>query len=165
MPAPSSQVAGRMAALVSNFTSAERDGINAASLQAKNIQLQELRAVTGDLRMSGVGTKGARVGARYDMLSLGKGSVVYATGPVHLLERPSKPHEITTRRAKGRRRRGVTAKALGLPGQPYAKVQHPGVRNPRRPWARGFMRAKPVVDRTIRQQYGSAFARSMGGGR
>lgn len=162
MAAPSSQVAGRMASLIGNFTSAERSGINTASLQAKTIQIAELRAVTGDMRMSGVGTKGARVGARYDMLSGGRGSVVYATGPVHLLERPIKAHTITTKASRGRRSRGPRAKALGTPGHPVARVQHPGVRNPRRPWERGFMRAKPVVTRTIQRQYGSAFARSMG---
>ena len=156
--APSAQVAARMGALATNFARAERDAVLRAALLAKQVHVAELRAVTGDQRMSGVGLKGARVGARF--IPLGGGAIVQATGPVHLLERPSKPHPI---KAGKRRRGGTRARALGVPGHPYASVQHPGVRNPRRPWLRGFVKATPVVTRTIQQQYGSTFARSMRG--
>lgn len=144
-------------------TKAERTSVGQAALKAKTIHVGFLRQATGgDLRMSGVGRNGTRVNARYDTTRAGN-AVVYARGPVHLLERPSKPHEIIVRSKQRRRRSYSGAKALGVPGRPVAKVQHPGVRNPKRPWSRGAAAARPVIERTIRRQYGTAFARAMRG--
>lgn len=184
MAQPSVRVASQMASLVSNFTGADRSAVSEAGLLAKRIQIDELRKATGgDLRMSGVGSEpGAKVSARYDVLSGGKGVVVKARGPVHLLERPSKPHTIIPKQVgRGARGRGAKrankqalynalfgsqyagVKPLKTPYGPRFRVNHPGVKNPRKPWERGFKRAVPVIDRTVKQKYGAAFGRSLRG--
>lgn len=184
MAQPSARVLSQMTSLVSNFQSADREAVSEAGLLAKRIHLDELRKATGgDLRMSGVGSEpGAKVGARYDVLSGGKGTVVKATGPAHLLEHPVKPHMIipkkTGRGAKGRgsRRENKQAlynalfgsqwagvKPLKTPWGPRYRVEHPGVRNPRKPWERGFKRSVPVIKRTVEQKFGKAFGRSLKG--
>lgn len=144
-----------MGKLIAEFTRANRTALADAGQRAKDVQVAELRRSTGDLVMSGVGTRGARVGARY-WLS-GDTVVVQATGPAHLLERPSKAHQITVRRRRG------TARALATPYGPRYRVQHPGVRRPPQPWERGYRRARPVVTTVIERKYGTAFGRAMRG--
>lgn len=155
---PSAQVVARMGRLAAEVARSEKTAVLEAAKKAKVVHLAELKIASGgDLRMSGVGRSGARVGVRY--LPTPVGTVVQATGPVHLLERPSKAHEITPRkRARARR-----ARALATPYGPRARVWHPGVRKPSKPWAKGFLRARPVVTKTIEQQYGAAFTRAMRG--
>ena len=163
MAQPSQQVVARMARLGVEFTRAGAVSVQRAALQAKNAQQSALRQASGgDLRMSGVGAKGARVGARYVVTKTGE-AMVFATGPVHLLEHPSQPHEITPKRNRRKRGRGSGPKALAMSPHPVASVKHPGVRSPKRPWAKGFVVARPIAGRTIKQQYGAAFARSMRG--
>src|SRR5262245_32516577 len=84
----------------------------------------------GDMRLSGVGLRGARVGARYDV----KGTqnpvaLIRATGPMHFLERGAGPHQIRPRRRRGKR-------ALSTPYGPRASVQHPGSPG-KQTWSRG----------------------------
>lgn len=145
-----------MANLIREVTTAGTKATNAAAVAAKTIHVAEIRRASGgDLRLSGVGLKGAAVGVRYQPSTVGEVSSVFmkATGPLHLLENPSKPHPIVPRR-KGYR-------ALNTRYGPRARVQHPGVANPKRPWAQGFVRARPVVTRIVQHQYGSAFARGV----
>lgn len=155
----------------------------AAARSAKSIHMAELRSATGgDLHMSGVGVKGAKVGVRY-FPPKGEHSdtLIKATGPVHLLEHVSQAHPIFPRgvgRAKGRSRvaqreakqalynalfggtySGV--KPLRTPWGPRMRVNHPGVANPKKPWAKGAARAKPMITNVVRRQYGSAFARGV----
>lgn len=184
MAQPSVKVLRQMTALVGNFQDADRSAVSEAGLLAKRLHLDELRKATGgDLRMSGVGSEpGAKVGARYDVLSGDKGAVVKATGPVHLLEHPSKAHTIIPKQVgRGSKGRGskrankqalydalfgskyAGAKPLKTPWGPRYRVEHPGVRNPKKPWQRGFRRAAPVIKRTVERKYGQAFGRSLKG--
>lgn len=145
-----------MANLIKEVTTAGPKATIAAANAAKQIHLAEIRrAAGGDLRLGGVGVAGAPVGVRYKPSASGSTASVFmaATGPLHLVENPIKPHPI------GPRRRGV--RALGTKYGPRARVQHPGVSRPKQPWRRGAAQAKPVVSRIVQRQYGSAFARGV----
>lgn len=155
MTQPSARVFGQMGGLAREIQNASLRATNAAAAEAKRIHVLELRKASGgDLRMSGVGQRGAAVNVRYQAAksTSNPSAIVRAVGPVHLLERPIKPHPIAPRRRK---------KALTTPYGPRKSVQHPGVQNPAQPWARALPRVRPAVDRIIRRQFGSAFARGL----
>lgn len=157
MADPSAQVMARMGRLIKEFTLAGETAAARGAMVAKQIHQSEIRSASGgDSVLSGVGKTGGRVGARFDVLPGGT-AVVRATGPLHLLENPSKPHMIP-----GARRRGAR-KPLSTPYGPRWRVNHPGVRNPQKPWQKGFRKAIPAVSKVVQQRYGSAFGRAMVG--
>ena len=134
----------------------ERDrkrAANKAALAITRELRQRIRAdAGGDSRLSGVGVKGARVGANYRQLPSGDVRV-QATGPVHLLESPTAPHEITPRR-RGR-------KALRLSdGQIVARVQHPGTRG-KRTWTRGVREGTPKGEKAFTDEIAAGFRRAL----
>lgn len=96
-----------------------------------------LRAVTGDMRMSGTGRGGRKVGARKVLRRNGFEAIVSARGPAHLLEGPTSPHLITSRKggsraARARRLGGMAwsarTGAASLPvGPVYARGRARGV--------------------------------------
>lgn len=155
MTSPSARVIDQMFRLSREISAAGVRATNAAALEAKKIHVQEIRRAVGtDLRMSGVGRSGARVNVRY-MAARSESNpvaVISAVGPLHLVERPVKPHSI---RPRGRK------KAVLTPAGPRRSVMHPGVRSPKRPWQIGRGRARPTVSKMIQRQYGSAFARGL----
>lgn len=155
MTTPSGRVVEQMTRLSREISTAGVRATNAAAAEAKRIHLQEIRrAVGGDMRMSGVGRRGARVNVRY-MAARSESNpvaVISAVGPLHLLERPIKAHPI---RPRGRK------KALLTPAGPRRSVMHPGVSSPKRPWQIGRNRAQPAVTKVVHRQYGSAFARGL----
>jgi len=55
-------------------------------------------ATGGDMRLSGVGRRGARIGVRYTITRGGTEAWIAARGPLHLLERGTRGHEITPKR-------------------------------------------------------------------
>ena len=164
------QVLRRMDKLVSEIRAATPAAVTQGALAAKRVHLNELRLASGgDLRLSGVGKKGAKVGVRYDVSGTSNPTAfIRATGPVHFVENPSKPHPITPR-APGSRQRAqsgrpqsfVGLRPLGTPYGPRYRVNHPGVRNPYRPWAKGAVKARPLIDRAIKSQLSSAFRRGV----
>lgn len=136
---------------------ARRTAVERSAFAAKDAQLAEIDRVTTGRRLRGVGRSGARVGARYDV----KGqqnptAIVRATGPLHLLENPIKPHEIAPKK-----RRGKGKKAVVTPAGPRAKVQHPGVSTPKKPWAKGLDKARPKVKREMDRTFTAAFRRGV----
>lgn len=155
---PSQKVAMRMNRLVSEFTSAERTATRQAAMVAKEIQNAAIRSAVGaDMRLSGVGPRGARVGTRFNFIGNGD-ALVKATGPLHLVENPSKPHAIP-----GARRRRGPRRPLATPYGPRWSVNHPGVRDPKQPWKKGSRAARLAVRKTMDRRYGSAFVRAMRG--
>lgn len=80
------------------------------------VTVNQGRAGASNGRLRGVGMRGARIGVR----SAVKGTygAVWATGPAHLLDHPTKAHSIAPRRKR----------ALNTPSGPRASVQHPGTR-------------------------------------
>lgn len=150
-------VSSRMQKLALEVQRAQRTAVERAAFAAKQVHADEIKTASGgDNRLSGVGQKGARVGVRYDVKGTkNPTALIRATGPLHLVEHVVKPHEITPKR----RGRGARKRALATPAGPRANAQHPGVRNPRRPWAKGQARAIPRIKREIEQTFTAAFRR------
>lgn len=141
------QAAAKLRRFANDLDKYAGEGVNRAALEYTTAVRRAYRLRTGDGRLSGVGVRGARVGARYDRLPGRETALVRATGPAHLIEGDTKAHVIVPRKRRGKR-------AVATPYGPRASVQHPGTRG--RPTffptvyaktaaaAREF--AKPLVD-------------------
>jgi hypothetical protein len=118
-----------------------RDIVLAGGKAGRDAQLDVLGPDSGgDYRLSHVGKRGARVGARYDLR--GDTADIKATGPVPLLANPIRPHRIPR---ANRRRRGV----IVIPGVGVrASANHPGTRG-KDSWNKGRERAKPRIKTAV----------------
>jgi hypothetical protein len=126
------KIAKLAASLPKELQVAQRRGIQQGALAVtKAIRAEVKSASGGDNRLSGVGKKGARVGAKYDVKGqVNPTALIKATGPMQLLEHPTRPHEITPRK---RRKKG----ALRFKDGTFAmNASHPGTR-PKKPFERG----------------------------
>ena len=133
---------------------AERGVAKSALTVTRSIRSELQRVTGGDSRMSGVGKRGRKVGARYRVRGGSEPSaLITAEGPVHLLERDTKAHTIPRERRRGRRRIVVT------PQGPRARVNHPGTQG-RQPFAKGVNAAAPKVPRVIQQEVSTALRRT-----
>lgn len=145
-----------------------RQGVTKAALVATTAARASITAGTGDSTMSNVGRGGAKVGARYDVKGTQNPSaLIRATGPLHLLDNPTRPHVIVPRGLKKGRSRASkgdfynalfgggsgfgSAKPLRTPYGPRYRVQHPGTRGKRTFW-RGIDAARPLVPITFRTE-------------
>lgn len=143
--------AAKMQATARSLPEAQRQGIAQGAL----FVTQTVRHQPGyATRLRGVGAKGAKTSVRYDTLSRGAAAVVYARGPFHLIERDTKPHEITPKRRRGRGRK----RAVLTPQGPRARVQHPGTKG-RHPFERGVDIARPAVARIMHIEISRTMAR------
>ena len=128
----------RIGKIARNVQTAELHAVNAAALAAKTTILPFVAASSGgDLRLSGVGRRGAKVGVRYDIKgTTNPTALVRATGPLHFRESDTKagprPHK------RRRRRSSIPETVYGHPG---TKGVHP--------WARGKAAARPVIARAF----------------
>lgn len=118
---------------------------------------QLARAGVTDGRLRNVGKKGAKIGTVVKPGQQGT-VVVRATGPFHLIERPTKKHTLTTRAATRRVqaqaqtsagktvRAGASkgAKALSINGAARASAKHPGTRG-KHPFERATHTAAPKI--------------------
>lgn len=114
--------------------------LNKAAMKAKVIQNQHLaKAVGADMRMSGIGKRGARVSAYYKIDTRGEipSARIGVRGPVHIIERPTKPHGIYPKGSRGVVRRNSTRKKVG----PVLVNTKTGRSNMIMPPARGFRRS------------------------
>lgn len=116
-------------------------------------------------RLSGVGQRGARLNVRYDIKGhgLNAAALIRATGPFHLLERDTKPHEI---RPKGRRSGKLAAlgfrppRAISTPYGPRQRVQHPGTTG-KHPFEKGVNAALPIIRRELADSFAGAIRRAL----
>lgn len=137
MTRPFSDLPDMLSDTVEAARKGQRRGVQQAALYVTTEIRKNIRIATGgDMWMSGVGRRGARVGAGYDI----KGTVnptafIKAKGPLHLLERDTSPHVIPRKRRYGRKRYA----AFG--GNVYSWVQHPGTRG-KHPFERGWKTAR-----------------------
>jgi hypothetical protein len=149
----------RMAArLPEELSKAQRRGVQKGALTVTRAMRDEVRAVTGgDSRLSGVGRRGAKIGARYDIKGQREPTaIIRATGPAQLVEHDTKPHEI-----RPRRRRGGKAKALRFADGAFARsARHPGTRA-RKPYERGYLKTKNQTGQIFDKEVQSAIARAM----
>lgn len=167
MAGSADQLANRLVSGGREITRANRVGVEKACLAGKNVMLANMTAALGGNRLSGVGKKGARVGVRYDVVGYQNPvGIIKYTGPVHLANSGTQPHEIEPRSrqttAKGNRRRG-SAKALHFGSSAFfARVHHPGT-----PGKKFTEKAEKVVlaqsKRIIEQEVRSHLARTFTG--
>lgn len=115
-----------------SITRANRVGVEKACLAGKQVMLAGLVVAAGGRRLKGVGKSGANLNVRYRVFGYQNpvGTISYV-GPVHLLNNPTRPHEITPRRKKALSAGGAWA---------AASVQHPGTRG-----KKFHEKAEPVV--------------------
>ena len=106
------------------------------------------RDVGGDSRLSGVGKRGAKVGARFDIK--GRDRVeLKATGPLHLVNGPTSPHRIPReRKTKRAKKRYAVIPGVGV----RAYARHPGTRA-KRTWTRAVPKALSAATDEIREEY------------
>ncbi len=126
-----------MQALPADIQTANRDGVNRAALAITNTIRDSIRAATnGSMRMSGIGARGARVGARYDVKGAANPTaLIRATGPLHLLESGRSGGYPIRPRAR-RRRRGGRPPALLINGS-FRPSAVGGSTAGKRVWSRG----------------------------
>ena len=120
--------------------------VKKAAFRAKTAHLSELDKGTSTLRLRNVGVRGARVGIRYTTKTVGYAmaeGVLSATGPVHILDRPTMPHYIFAGSRDGFSTRMPTPYGF------FAAVTHPGTKG-KRTFDKGFMKAQPLITKTIR---------------
>lgn len=123
--------------------------LNATGLAGKGIFLRH--GTAAGVIGSRVADKRKAIGARYD-INKGSGThgsvIVTYTGPAHLVNNPTRAHQILPRMRPGiRRRRG--SRALNVNGNPRASANHPGTSG------KGFFQtAKVEAARTLPQVYG-----------
>lgn len=151
------------ATLPKELAGAQQRSVQQIALTTVRAMRVEVKRVTGgDGRLSGVGRRGARVGARYQLLSKAQTptAVVRATGPAHLLEHPTRPHDITPRR----RRRGQGSKALRFrDGTFRPAAHHPGINRPAKPYEKGYLAVRdqsgPIYNKQIENTLRKAVTR------
>lgn len=116
------ELAGRLQATAAGMRVASRQAVGAGALVVTNAVRAEIAAKTTGGVLRGVGRSGAKVGAKYDVKGAANPTaLVRATGPLHLLERDTKPHAMPK---AGRKRRGSYKTPFG----PKAAVSHPGTK-------------------------------------
>jgi len=136
---------------------AQKVGVRKAALMTTNEIRGTIRSATGDMRLSGVGKRGARVGAKFDIKgSTNPTALITATGPMQLIERDTSPHRIPRARGGRARRRYVV-----VDGHPYASANHPGTRG-KRPFGKGVAKAAPHTGAIFQREIRSAIDRAWG---
>lgn len=111
----------------------------------------------GDLRLSGVGRNGAKIGVRVANRSSGLTSTakVSASGPLPLIDKRTKPHRVPRLRSRGRRR------VIAIPGIGVrAWANHPGTPG-KDTWRRGRSKAEPKIDQLMRSSMRIVIAKGM----
>ena len=98
------------------------------------------------MRLSGVGRRGAKVGARFDIK--GDGVDVKATGPLHFVANPMSPHRIPKQRGPRARKRYAVIPGVGV----RAYANHPGTRG-KNTWNRQSRKAREAASAQIRDRY------------
>lgn len=119
-----------------------------AAAAAKVVHVDELKKATSTMFLRNVGKNGAKVGIMYRTKPVGYAmaeGLITATGKAFpIIEGKSRPHKIFA---------GTKGGSDIAPVAPYGffpQVNHPGVKNPKFPWAKGRVRAQPIISRTIR---------------
>ena len=97
-------------------------------------------------RLSGVGKRGAKLGVRYNVAGSGDDakSLIFATGPFHLIERNTKSHRIPKQRGRRARQRYAVIPGVGV----RAYANHPGTKG-QHPWEKGVDDAAPAVRKLL----------------
>lgn len=151
-PAEFARQAGRFPTILEKAT---RAGVESMAREVKKDVEGQLRraGIPSGGRLRGVGRRGARVGSRYDVTGFqNPTALVRMFGPAHLIEGPTRPHQIprASRISRGRRRgqrRYVVIPGVGV----RSRAMHPGTRG-KYPWKFGVAKAKPKLP-TIQMKF------------
>jgi hypothetical protein len=174
---------------VSGFTgrldAVAKTAVDKSALHVTNEIRGRIRSATGgSMRLSGVGKRGARVGARYTVKNHegSHSALVTAEGPLQLIERNTKAHgempkgvgKVTGRKTKESRHAAkqnlysalfggggfAGTKPLRTPYGPRYRVNHPGTKG-KHPFEHAVNAAAPKVpvifQREMRSEMGKAF--------
>ena len=120
------------------------DVVQKAAFKAKTAHLSELDKGTSSRRLRNAGKNGARLGIMYRSKRVGYAMAeaqLSATGPLHLLDRPTVKHTIF----------GGTKGGSDLMPTPYGffpTVRHPGTKG-KRTFDKGYAKAKPLISKTM----------------
>lgn len=147
------ELQGKLRRLAADFEDIDLAVVKEASQVTKEAVLRRAPA-----RLSGVGKRGAKLGVRYNVAGAAGDakSLVFATGPFHLIERDTKKHRIPKERKtrKGGKRRYAVIPGVG----PRAWAMHPGTKG-QRPWAKGVNDAEPQVRALLEKRVALAIRR------
>lgn len=141
---------------------ANRAAVSAAALiVVKEIRTRTAVATGGDMRLSGVGRKGAKVGVGYDVKGTKNATaLIRARGPFHLVERDVRRHDIAPKRVKTGRNRGP--KALTIKGRFAASAKNAGGSKGRHPFEHGAKAAQPKAVMAFQREQDKALAKVFG---
>lgn len=150
----------RMSRLGSELQGATKDAVGKAALDLTQSARRNITVASGgDSRLSHVGKRGAKVGARYDVKGTqNPTALVRALGPLQIIERDTQAHDIVAGRTRtGRVRRGG-AKALNTPHGPRASVHHPGTRG-KHPFGKAVDAYLPTAGLVFQREISAAMRR------
>lgn len=132
-----------------------RKGVNEAALTVTLSTRAEIATATkGSNRLSGVGLRGAKVGAGFDVKGTqNPTALIRARGPLHLIERDTKAHVVAPRRKQA-------LFGAGFDHPVSHPIRTPGTKG-KHPFEKGVDRAIPVaeaiVHRAVLNAYTQAF--------
>jgi hypothetical protein len=159
---PLSDLVAIAEALPKELQQAQVKGVQKAALFTTRSIRDQIRSATGgDMRMSGVGKRGTKLNAYYDVKGrVNPTALIKARGPLQLLERDTSPHEIRPR--KRRKAKGQSGrKALRLSdGNFRGTVRHPGTRG-KHPWAKGVAKSRGKTEQIFEDEIHKAIVRAV----
>lgn len=148
--------------------------LNASATRAKKLIGDQVRSAVPSGRLN-VGKNGARVSVYSRQFKVGA-HLVAARGPLHIVERPTKAHNIPrakgdvrahTTRGKKRKKASTVRKtqrtllSFGPNQVAVGPVKHPGTRG-KRPWERGVKRFMPSAGKTFEKGVDSIMRKVFG---
>lgn len=130
----------------------------AAQAMTTEVRQHIAGATGGDSRLSGVGRKGAKVGAGYKVLSANK-AIIQARGPLHLVERTNKDHAVVP---KARRVARGGRVAMRMPDGRFRRGPiHVRGSKGKQPFEKGTRAGIPAAAQEIRQAFSAALRRGL----
>lgn len=151
------QFTAKMHRATDEISNASRKGVEQVSLDLTRKARRNIAGASGgDSRLSGVGKRGTKVGARYTLK--GETALVRAEGPLQLIERDTKAHSIVPR-SVSRTRRTAGPKALSTPYGPRYSVDHPGTRG-QHPFEKAVDATAPDALRIFQRELEQALRRA-----
>lgn len=156
----SDDVIRRLGLVAGDLARIQGEGARQIAQRQSSLATANMKRISGDGRLSGVGKRGAKVGVQ--MRRRGQSNwQVRATGPWQLVEGNTKAHSLNRRRAR-RGRRQVYNTPWGfrarIPGQ------HPGTRG-RYPWKTALDITKREAPGIYRRQIAASMQRRYSGRR
>ena len=152
----------RLGTLDVRLAAAEREGVAAAALTVTESIRAEIGSDThGTSRLRGVGRRGAKVGVGFQLAGAARPyAVIQARGPLHLLERDTRGHDIPSRFV----RRGSSVKVF-IPGvgvRTYSRAGDKRIHSPgstgKHPFEHGVERAAPIAQEILARRFMGAVA-------